>query len=323
MTLDQIISLLVSVTLIVMMIALGLRVTMGDLLDTVRNGPLLLRTLLANYVCVPLATVGLLMWFQASGPVSAGFLILAVCPGAPFAPQIVGLARGNVPVAVGMMFVLALSSVVVAPLSLYLLLPLVMENATVTLSPVRLVSNLLFLQLLPLGAGMLIRNFAPGRAARLEFPTNSVSLSLTLVSVVGIIATQYPALAAIRLQGFPGMIVLLAVSLAAGWLPGSGTNDVRRSLAVTTALRNLGLGLVIATGSFAGTSAPTAVLAYGLFGIAGTVAIACWWGRDQASGKRSVPSCCSTIANDDSLCSGISPEGMRANSSKFNTEAVP
>lgn len=323
MTIDQAISLLVGVTLIVMMVALGLRITCGELLTAVRSGPVVIRTLLANYLCVPLTTVGLLMLFQTNGLVSAGFLVLAVCPGAPFAPQIAGLAKGDVPVAVGMMVILAISSVIMAPIALYLLLPLLLDNSTVTFDPLRVVSNLFILQLLPLGTGLLIRNGWPQLASKLETPTQRASLLLNLLTVVGVVATQYPALAAIQMRGLVGMTALLVMSLSAGWLLGGETEPVRRSLAVTTALRNLGLSLVIATGSFAGTPAPTAVLAYGLFSIAGTLGVASWWGRDHSARKMTVNLGTIHGVRDDGPTQEASPDLKPAKSSSSNTEAAP
>ena len=58
--------------------------------------------------------------------------------------------------------------------------------------------------------------------------------------------------------------------------PGS---DNRRALALTTSLRNVGVGLVIVTGNFGGTAAVTAVLAYGIFEIVGSLLLALVWSR--------------------------------------------
>ena len=49
------------------------------------------------------ATVGLLLLLGAQPMVAVGFLILAVCPGAPYGPPFAAIAKGNVPVAVGLM----------------------------------------------------------------------------------------------------------------------------------------------------------------------------------------------------------------------------
>jgi len=50
-------------------------------------------------------------------------------------------------------------------------------------------------------------------------------------------------------------------------------------MTLTTSLRNVGVGLVIATGIFAGTPAVTAVLVYGLFEVLGSLLLALGWAR--------------------------------------------
>ena len=97
---------------------------------------------------------------------------------------------------------------------------------------------------------------------------------------IGVVLFVYsPLMAAIRLRGYAGMLALLLASWTAGWLLGSPGADNRRALALTTSLRNVGVGLVIATGNFGGTAAVTAVLAYGIFEIVGSVLLALAWGR--------------------------------------------
>src|SRR6516225_1592820 len=101
---DRLINILVSIMLIEMMVAVGLKVTLVNLSGAVRNWRFLLQAVLANYVFVPAVTVALLVLFHPADPmVSAGFLLLAVCPGAPFGPLCTGIAKGDVTVAVGLM----------------------------------------------------------------------------------------------------------------------------------------------------------------------------------------------------------------------------
>ena len=99
MTTDRLINILVTVTLIEMMAAIGLGVTFAELAGVARDWRLVARASLANYVCVPAAAVGLLLLFHAHPMVAAGFLILAACPGAPFGPPFTAIARGNLAVA--------------------------------------------------------------------------------------------------------------------------------------------------------------------------------------------------------------------------------
>jgi hypothetical protein len=99
-----------------------------------------------------------------------------------------------------------------------------------------------------------------------------------------ILVVQGHLLAHIRLSSFVGMLALLVVSLAAGWLLGGPGSDNRKTLALTTSLRNVGVSLVIATGDiFAGTPAGPTVMVYGWVEIFGSLALALAWGR-HASG---------------------------------------
>src|SRR5262249_42644161 len=85
---------------------------------------------------------------------------------------------------------------------------------------------------------------------------------------------QFETLAAIRLRGWTGMSLLLLASLGLGWLCGGADGSVRKAMALTTACRNVAVGLVIVTSNFAGTPAVTAVVAYGLVSIVGTLGCA-------------------------------------------------
>src|SRR5688500_2529323 len=124
MTLDRLVNILVMITLVEMMIAIGLGVSFRELVVVTRGWRFVVRAALANYICVPAATVVLLRLFDAQATVAAGFLILAVCPGAPYGPPFTAIAKGNVAAAIGLMIILAGSSAVLSPVMLHYLLPL-------------------------------------------------------------------------------------------------------------------------------------------------------------------------------------------------------
>ena len=79
------------------------------------------------------------------------------------------------------------------------------------------------------------------------------------------------------------MFALLACSAAAGWLLARRDPADRRTLAITTAVRNVGVALVIAGGSFPGTPAVTFTTAYGLFQTVLTALAAIAIGRRAAA----------------------------------------
>jgi BASS family bile acid:Na+ symporter len=113
----------------------------------------------------------------------------------------------------------------------------------------------------------------------MQKPANLLSKVLNLLTIGLILFAQFELLAEIRPRGFVGMIVLLAVSWTAGWLFGGRAADTRKALAVTTSLRNFGVGLVIATSAFANTPAVTAIIAYGIISLFTTLGLAIAAGR--------------------------------------------
>jgi len=288
MTTDQVINALVMVTLVEMMATIGLGVTFADVLGVARNWRLVGRAALANYVCVPAVVVGLLLLLGSAPLVAAGFLIIAVCPGAPYGPPFTALARGDVPRSVGLMVILAGSSAFVAPVLLLLLLPLMAGDQPLRVDAVKIVTTLLVTQLLPLGAGLLVRHRWPILADRLKRPATLVGTLLNVVTFGLILAAQYPMLLEIRPTGFVGMFVLLALTVAIGWLLGGPGDESRRAMAFTTGVRNVAVGLVIATASFPGTKAVTAALAYGLVQTIALALVALVWGRLAAGARPAV-----------------------------------
>jgi bile acid:Na+ symporter, BASS family len=283
MSIDRLINLFVTITLIAMMVAVGLRVTFAEIIETARNWQFVVRAAVANYVLVPAVAIILLLLFQAGPMVAAGFLVLAVCPGAPFGPPFARIANADVPAAVGLMVILAGSSAVLSPVLLAVLLPWLSGGEAAQVGPLGLVGTLLITQLLPLLAGLLVNHWRPRLAARLLDPFERVSKFLNLGVIGLILSTQFKMLVEIRLMAFIGMLLLLAASLAIGWLLGGLIAESRKTMALTTALRNAGLGLVIVTGTFAGTPAATAALAYGIFAVLGSLLVALWWGRQQSA----------------------------------------
>jgi BASS family bile acid:Na+ symporter len=147
--------------------------------------------------------------------VAAGFLILAVCPGAPFGPPLTSIARGNTAVSVGLMVILSGSSAILAPILLYFLLPLMAGPEPMHVDSVKIVVTPLATQLLPLCVGVALRHWRPLLAERLQKPATLVSKVLNLAVVGCILFTQYQLLGEIRLRGFVGMPAV-AAALAYG-----------------------------------------------------------------------------------------------------------
>jgi BASS family bile acid:Na+ symporter len=274
----NLVSLLTVTGLVAMMLAMGLRVPAGEVVASSRRPWQVASSLLANFVLVPAVTAGLLRWVDPDPMVSVGFLILAVCPGAPVGPPFAAVAKGDVPYAIGQMVILAGLSAVLSPLLLGVLLTRTVPDTDLQIDYLSIARSLLLSQMLPLAAGLALHSRASGLAERIAKPVGRLANVLLLVAVTLVLASQFGALSLIRVRGWAGMLALLAASLAIGWICGGPRRATRKSLAVTTAARNAAVALVIVSGNFAETPAVTAVVAYALVSIFGTFGCALLFG---------------------------------------------
>ena len=283
MQINTIINLLATGALFAMMVTVGLGVSISDVLGIAKDWRLLFRAGVANYLIVPAVAVGLLIFVHPVPMVAAGFLIAIICPGAPFGPPLTAMAKGKVVTAVGLMAVLAGSSAIIAPLLLRFLLPMVAGKGDLSVDPIKILTTLLLSQFLPLCLGLALRHAKPGFAERLKKPATRVSTLLNLLLIALVFIVQFRMLQQIRVRGYFGMLGMVAATLIAGWLLSGGGKELRKTMAITTSTRNVGVALVIAAGSFPGTAAITAATAYALFQIFAVLLVAIAWGRMSSS----------------------------------------
>jgi BASS family bile acid:Na+ symporter len=275
--------------LVAIMLSMGLQVNIQAVLASARPARRVALGLLANYLLVPAVTLGLLYVFQANPKVAVGFLVLAICPGAPVGPPITAVAGGSVPLAIAMMVILAGLSALLSPALLGVLLARVAPDSDLRIDYLGIVRTLLITQMLPLALGLGIHRGVPGLTRRIARPVGLLANVLLFALVGLILAAQHETLAAIRPRGWTGMSLLLLASLGIGWLCGGLDPAARKAMAVTTATRNVAVGLVIVASQFGDTPAVTAVVAYGLICTVGALGFALLLGRCTAIEPRDAP----------------------------------
>jgi BASS family bile acid:Na+ symporter len=276
---QQVVGLINVTALVAIMLSMGLQVTFAALVASARVSGRVALGLVANYVLVPAAALALLHLFEPDPLIAVGFLILAVCPGAPVAPPATTIARGDVPWAVGLMVILCGFSAILSPMLLGMLVPQVAPDSSLAVDYLAIVRTLLVAQLLPLAIGLAVHHYAPAVTARIARPVAALANVMLVILIGLILATQFDTLAAIRARGWAGMAALFAASVTIGWVCGTRDAATRKASALTTAARNAAVGLAIATGNFAGTPVVTAVVAYGLVCMLGTLGCGMLFGR--------------------------------------------
>jgi BASS family bile acid:Na+ symporter len=269
---------LTSVGLIAIMLSMGLKVTFSEAMAAIQKPRFVILGLLVNFLLIPVVTLGLLQWFDPHPMVSVGFLILAVCPGAPVGPPFSAIAKGDVASAIGLMVILSSLSVVLTPLLIQLAFAGLLPAREIHIDSLAIVKTLFIAQLLPLVLGLVLRHRAPKVSNKIARPLGLLANVLLLSVIALVLVREFSTLTLIRLQGWFGMFLLLGASLGLGWICGGPTRAGRKTLALTTASRNAAVGLVIVSSNFAGTPAMSAVVAYSLVSIFGSLGVAFLFG---------------------------------------------
>jgi len=224
---------------------LGLGLTLSEIIIPLRNIRLVVLALLANFVLMPLAAVGLAKLLQLDEPLGVGLLLLGTAAGAPFLPKLAQIAKGNLAFGVGLMVLLMVVTVGYLPLVLPVLLP------GVSVNPAKIASSLFLLMLLPLAGALAVRAWYVVAAAGAKPVLDKVSnLSLILLMLLITGTNINSVLAVFGTGGILAGLLFIAVGFGAGWLLGGPGVDTRPVLALGTAQRNIAAALVVGGQSF-------------------------------------------------------------------------
>jgi bile acid:Na+ symporter, BASS family len=227
------------------MLAMGLGLTVSQIITPLRNARLVVLSLLANFVLMPLAAVALAALLRLDQPLGVGLLLLGTAAGAPFLPKLAQIAKGNLAFAVGLMVLLMVVTVGYLPLVLPVLLP------GVSVNPAKIARSLFLLMLLPLAGALAVKARFAVAAARTKPVLDRVSnLSLILLVVLITAANINNVLAVFGTRGILAGLLFIAVGFGMGWLLGGPGMDTRRVLALGTAQRNIAAALVVGSQSF-------------------------------------------------------------------------
>jgi BASS family bile acid:Na+ symporter len=134
------------------MAALGLSLSVRQIVQPLRNGRLVAMVLPANFVLTPALAYAIKTVIPMDEGYAIGLILLATAAGAPFLPKLVQVAKGAVAISVGIMVLLMAATIIYLPLVLPLLLPGVAVN------PLDIAGSLAVLMLIPLTIGLFIKS---------------------------------------------------------------------------------------------------------------------------------------------------------------------
>ena len=230
------------------MLAMGLSLTVPQIIAPLKNARLVILALLANFVLVPLLAYLIKAVIPLDQSLQTGLIVLSAGAGAPFLPKLVQGAKGNIAFGVGLMVLLMVATIIYMPLVLPLLLP------GVSVNPWDIAKSLIVLMLVPLALGMLLKSHSPEEAAHWQQFMNKISsVAMLIMVVVGLGLNISNILDLIGSNGFLALLLFIAGSLVIGFVLGGRDPHVNSVMGLGTAQRNVSAAILVSGMNFAGT----------------------------------------------------------------------
>lgn len=249
MNLQTLIPLVLLVSVLLLVFAIGARASWHDATYLFRRPGELLRAVLAMNILMPLFAVVLIMLFDFHPAVKIAVVAMSVSPIPPLLPGKLMKSGGTESYAVGLLIAAGVLSIITVPLSMEILarvfnLPLQMTASAVA-------STIAIGILIPIAIGLLAHHFAPAIAERLSSVFSKVAGIALLVSLLAILVSAAPAIWTLIGNGTVIAFALFAIAgLAIGHFLGGPQPENRVALAVSTASRHPGIAIAIAAANF-------------------------------------------------------------------------
>ena len=263
-------------------LGLGMNLPIGQMLaEFFRHWQFAARVLLINFVILPGLIIGFAALVHIPADIKIGYCIVALAAGAPFAPMLTRLAKGDVAASTTLFVVLIVGTIVVVPLALSPTVSALVPS--IPKIPIWSVAwPLLLFLLVPVAIGCVLRLRYPA-AAGAERPLQIISLTcLLLYANVFIVSNLHGFASAWGSGTYAAAVAVPVLGIALGSLISRKSVGARRASVITTAQRSIGGAIVVTIFNYPQPLANVAVTIINTIGITILVVLSLEWGRGSA-----------------------------------------
>jgi BASS family bile acid:Na+ symporter len=225
------------------MLSIGLQVHFKDFSLLLKRKLLLLKSLAANFIIVPIVGIVITMIFPLPPEVSLAFIVLALTPGGLSALQFGTKIKGE---SAYIGFIVLILSVLAAFISPYLISFFLPKGIVLVIPYWRMLLFLTVFLFLPMLLGILVQY----RVAEFAYKISKLFAWLGTIAFVAMIIftleTRREAISAHALQIVLIMLLFIFLTMLIGWLMGGPERKDRQALTIITSMRNVAICLVIA-----------------------------------------------------------------------------
>ncbi len=227
----------------------GLQATLSDALFLLRHPGLLLRSVLAIFIVMPVVAILIVEIFALTRATEIALVVLALAPIPPLLPKKESKAGAEGTYALGLMVVMGLLAIIVVPLLSWLLGAYF--DRDFAMPPQSIAKIIVVMIVLPLLAGMAFRAIARAMATKLARPIALASMVLLLGAAAPILYTAVPIVVNLLHNGtLLAIVAFIVIGLVVGQLLADPVPQRQTVLALSTASRHPAIALAIAKTNF-------------------------------------------------------------------------
>ncbi len=237
----------ISVTVFVVLSSLsaGLRLSLQNVLQSLRSTRLVISALAANFILVPLVAFLITKAMPLEPSLAIALLLLGTASGAPMLPKLVEFARGDLALGVGLMALQMAGTILFMPFVLPMLLPGAHASAWLIARPLVVV-------IVPsLAAGLSLRAFREALSLRLQ-PISQLASNVALVVVILVAVLNHLSMGVGmgNLSAAVLGLIFFLISFGIGFALGGPAPETRKILALGTTVRSFSAAFLVALESF-------------------------------------------------------------------------
>lgn len=243
--------------------------------------------LLSQLVVLPLLTFALIVVFNPPPGIALGLMLTAACPGGNMANVLTHWSGGRTSVSMTLTTISSLISPITTPLTFRFLGSLHPGTASamreIQVPYIELVMTIMVALVIPLFAGMWVKERWPQLAERLQPPLKRFGLAIFLLFILLAVAAN----ARLFMAAMGAIFVLVLVHNALALLTGFSLATLfrvgeaeRRAITFETGIHNTALGLTLVFTYFQNVSGMALVLGWwGVWHLLSGGLLARWWSR--------------------------------------------
>jgi BASS family bile acid:Na+ symporter len=231
--------------------AVGMACTLGAATYVLRQRALLVRSVLAMNILLPIIAIAIAAGLQLRPDVKIALIALAVSPVPPILPPRQLELVTHQAYVYGLLVATSTLSIVLVPLTMATIGLLFGRDLSVP--PLAIARTVLMSTLAPLAVGMLVRRVWPDVAARLAPKLSAVATVVLLIGLAVILIAGRIAFVSLIGDGTLLVFAIFAlIGLAVGHALGGPDRDDRAALALACASRHPGVAIAIGAALFPG-----------------------------------------------------------------------